>query len=577
MRVPKFRLFLVILLAAGVVLGWLGMLRLPIKDAWTDFWRDTDTSIIDSYDVKYSLAANGDLRIDEKIAVQFTEAGKHGIFRIFDTADSQYASIEHPVEVESVERKVDGEWVYEPWIISQSGDGTMTIRIGDAGVTLPQDSIQRYRIVSTTTDAITHNKAGSQWYWDVVGSGWMMPMRQVSVKATLPPTTGTPACEASVPCEVVKDGDAWSITQSDLEPYTPITMKALFATPVPAPPTNWFGYWRVGLALLLAALSLLFTLATFARSRERPASPQPRFEPPGPDPLVCSWLLEESSATHLLPTVLLNLVSHDVVTFSAEQSTLVDSDGPDWISLRRTEAPVPPLVGMEQAVASLGLTYPGAVCTISKDSVSDGKMLKELSAAVDNEIEPAVQTAGLAQNVNGSCMALFLAWLVTVGGLTALIWFQQALLVATVALVPAAVGLLINSRDQHRLTAAGADLRDATEGFKQVLSTKASVERFDYAARVRHFDEYLPWAVAFDCADEWAASCTPPPGYEQSPGYHGFYTPVATSQMWAFSNSISSVEASAVSAYQATQSSSSGGGGGGGGGGGSGGGGGGSW
>lgn len=577
MRVPKFRLFLVILLAAGVTLGWLGILRTPVKNAWTDFWRDTDTSIIDSYNAKYSLAANGDLTIDEKIAVEFTEAGKHGIFRIFDTADSQYDSITHPVEVESVQRKVDGEWTYEPWIISQSGDGTMTIRIGDAGVTHPQDSIQRYRIVSTTTDAITHNKAGSQWYWDVVGSGWMMPMRQVSVLAQLPPTTGTPTCEASVACEVVKDGDAWSITQSDLQPYTPITMKALFATPVAAPPTNWLGYWRVGLALLFAGLSVLFTLATFARSRERRSSPQPRFEPPGPDPLVCSWLLEEQEATHLLPTVLLNLVSQGVVTFTAEQTTLVDKDGPAWITLRRTEVPVPPLVGMEQAVATLGLTYPGATCTISKTSVSDGKMLKQLSESVSSEIEPAVQAAGLARSVNGSCMALFLAWVVTLAGLAALIWSKQALLVASVLLVAAVVGLLINSRDQHQLTFAGADLRDATLGFKQVLSTKASVERFDYAARVRHFDEYLPWAVAFDCADEWAASCTPPPGYEQTYGYNSFYTPVATSQMWAFSNSISSVEASAVSAYQATQSSSSGGGGGGGGGGGSGGGGGGSW
>ena len=577
MRVPKFRLFLVILLAAGVTLGWLGILRTPVKNAWTDFWRDTDTSIIDSYNAKYSLAANGDLTIDERIAVEFTEAGKHGIFRIFDTADSQYDSITHPVEVESVQRKVDGEWTYEPWIISQSGDGTMTIRIGDAGVTHPQDSIQRYRIVSTTTDAITHNKAGSQWYWDVVGSGWMMPMRQVSVLAQLPPTTGTPTCEASVACEVVKDGDAWSITQSDLQPYTPITMKALFATPVAAPPTNWLGYWRVGLALLFAGLSVLFTLATFARSRERRSSPQPRFEPPGPDPLVCSWLLEEQEATHLLPTVLLNLVSQGVVTFTAEQTTLVDKDGPAWITLRRTEVPVPPLVGMEQAVATLGLTYPGATCTISKTSVSDGKMLKQLSESVSAEIEPAVQAAGLARSVNGSCMALFLAWVVTLAGLATLIWSKQALLVASVLLVAAVVGLLINSRDQHQLTFAGADLRDATVGFKQVLSTKASVERFDYAARVRHFDEYLPWAVAFDCADEWAASCTPPPGYEQTYGYNSFYTPVATSQMWAFSNSISSVEASAVSAYQATQSSSSGGGGGGGGGGGSGGGGGGSW
>jgi len=125
-------------------------------------------------------------------------------------------------------------------------------------------------------------------------------------------------------------------------------------------------------------------------------------------------------------------------------------------------------------------------------------------------------------------------------------------------------------------------VRDATAGFKQVLSTPAATERFDYAARIRHFDEYLPWAVAFDCADEWAASCTPPPGSPEATAMAGtstFYSsPTTTSRLWAMSTGVAAVEASAVAAYQATQrSSSSGGGGGGGGGGGSGGGGGGSW
>ncbi len=574
-RIPKFRLFLVILLAAGVILGWMGVMRVPLKDAWTLFTRETDTSVIDSYDARYTLAQDGALTIDERIAVEFTEQGKHGIFRIFDTADSQY-DIEHPVEVEAVERRVDGQWEPEPWIISQSGDGTMTIRIGDAGVTHPL-GIQRYRIVSSTSDAITYNKAGSQWYWDVVGSGWMMPMREVAVRAQLPPTIAAPTCEASVPCTVVADGGAWSIAASDLQPYTPITMKALFNTAVPKPPTDWGQYWLVGLAVLVAALSILLTLATFTRSRERRPNPQVRFEPPGPDPLICAWLLEESPATRGVPAVLLNLVAHGVVSFTAEQRSVHDDDGPDWITLQRTQAPVPPLTGFSDALSTLGLTTPGSVRTIEKKSVADGKVLKALDGQVNNAVEPAVESAGLARAVNGSCLALALIYLVIIGGFSALIWWGQGLWVATVLLVAAAVGLLISSRDQTQLSAAGSELRDATLGFKQVLSTNASIERFDYAARVRHFDEYLPWAVAFDCADEWAASCTPPPGSEQMSGVGTYYSsPTMTSQLWAFSSGITAVEASAVAAYQATQSSSSGGGGGGGGGG-SGGGGGGSW
>lgn len=576
-RIPKFRLFLVILLTAGVALGWLGFMRVPLKDAWTLFTRETDTSVIDSYDARYRLATDGQLEVDERIAVEFTESGKHGIFRIFDTADSQYDSVEHPVEVVSVERRVGESWQPEPWIVSQSGDGTETIRIGSPVVTLPL-GIQRYRIISTTSNAITYNPAGSQWYWDVIGSGWMMPMREVSVRAVLPPTLQTPTCEASVPCDLVADGDAWTISAQNLDPYTPITMKALFATPVPKPPTDWGQYWSVGLAGLIAALSILLTLATFIRSRERRPNPALRFEPPGPDPLVCAWLIDESPAAKSVPAVLLNLVAHDVVTFSAEPRTAHDDDGPAWINLRRTRQPVPPLTGFAQALDALGLHSEGSSRTITKKSVSDGKMLKDLDGSITGDVEPRVEANRLATSVNGSCLALSLIYMAIIGGFTALIWSSQGLLIATVLLVAAVVGLLINSRDQTRLTGDGSDLRDATLGFKQVLSTNAAIERFDYAARVRHFDEYLPWAVAFDCADEWAASCTPPPGSDQMSGVGTYYSsPTMTSQMWAFSSGITAVEASAVAAYQATQSSSSSGGGGGGGGGGSGGGGGGSW
>jgi hypothetical protein len=90
------------------------------------------------------------------------------------------------------------------------------------------------------------------------------------------------------------------------------------------------------------------------------------------------------------------------------------------------------------------------------------------------------------------------------------------------------------------------------------------------------------WAVAFDCADQWAAKYRAETGLEPPvpayfPGYAGSHTGNYTDQMV---NSFSSTVDGAISSYQATQSSSSSGGGGGGGfsgGGGGGGGGGGSW
>ncbi len=495
--------------------------------------------------------------------------------------------MQHPVTVVSVERQTNREqWVPEPYVVSQDGGGTMTIRVGSEYRTF-DPGIQKYRIVSTTSNALTRPKdgpegAGSQWYWDVVGTGWTMPMRKVAVSAALPPTVQPPICEASSACEIREEDGRYRIEMSQLPAYTAVTMKAYFAADAPGVQrTTWQNIVLFG-TLAFVGLTLALVGLTFARSRERRPDISPRFEPPGPDPLACAWTLDESPASRGVPAVLLNLVAHGVVDFDAEQRSVQDSDGPDWISLTRTTAPVPDLVGFAAALNNLGLYQPGASRIISKDSVSDGKLLSSLDDDITGEIDDRVMREGFATRVGGSGWALLFAFLAIIGGFSALIWLNSGLLVATLLLVAAAAGLLINRRDTTRLTDRGAAMRDATAGFKQVLSTPASVERFDYAARVRHFDEFLPWAVAFDCADEWAASCTPPPGSPEASamvGTSGYYaSPTYTSRLWALSTGVVAVETSAVAAYQATQrSSSSSGGGGGGGGGGSGGGGGGSW
>ncbi|HNE89763.1 MAG: DUF2207 domain-containing protein [Candidatus Nanopelagicales bacterium] len=588
MRIPKFRLFLVLLLLAAVVAGWRGVYPVPLKTAFGGGGEaPTDTSILDNYSAQFTLSPAGVLVSTELLDVEFTQYGKHGIYRIFDTQDAQYSNVQHPVEVLKVDREEGGNWIPEPYEVTQNGGGTMTIRIGSPYRTF-EPGIQRYRIVSSTDNAITKPKDGpegasSQWYWDVVGSGWAMPMRAVEVTAQMPPSVEPPVCEASVPCEIQDSGSGYTINLQNLPAYTPVTMKAFFAENAPGlQRTPWQNIVLFS-TLGFVGLSLALTGSTFARSRERRPAITPHFEPPGPDPLTCAWTLDEAPAGRGVPAVLLNLVAHGVVEFTAEERTATSDDGPAWIKLTRTTAPVPDLMGFPEALTRLGLTTPGSQRFISKTSAEDGKVLSALDGDITGQTDDKVIRDGYATRVGGSGWALLLAYLAIIGGFSALIWMTSGMVVATLLLVAAAASLLINRRDTTRLTDRGSAVRDATAGFKQVLSTPASTERFDYAARVRHFDEYLPWAVAFDCADEWAESCTPPPGSPEASAMAGtstFYTsPTTTSRMWAMSTGVAAVEASAVAAYQATQrsSSSSGGGGGGGGGGGSGGGGGGSW
>ncbi len=121
-----------------------------------------------------------------------------------------------------------------------------------------------------------------------------------------------------------------------------------------------------------------------------------------------------------------------------------------------------------------------------------------------------------------------------------------------------------------------------------MLATPSSVARFDFSGRKELYTAYIPWAVAFGCAAEWANKYRsetgeepPNPGYVGGGYYGGGYygSPGA-----AFANDFNAEVGSAISSYEASiapQSSGGdsgfGGGGGFGGGFGGGGGGGGSW
>ena len=114
-----------------------------------------------------------------------------------------------------------------------------------------------------------------------------------------------------------------------------------------------------------------------------------------------------------------------------------------------------------------------------------------------------------------------------------------------------------------------------------MLSTPSSEQRFDFAARKDLFISYLPFAVAFGCADAWAEKYRtemreepPVPLWYPVGMYHGSLFG-SGSGFDSFEQSLNST----IGAYESSQRSSSSGGGGfsGGFGGGGGGGGGGSW
>jgi uncharacterized membrane protein len=169
------------------------------------------------------------------------------------------------------------------------------------------------------------------------------------------------------------------------------------------------------------------------------------------------------------------------------------------------------------------------------------------------------------------CLIAFVAVVMVV---LAAVWNPFGM--SVLGLIPASLAIFSGdmraAQAATRRTPAARDLWSRVGGFYRILSSDSAQARFDFAARADLYTAYLPWAVAFGCADEWAAKyrmtmAAEPP----APDYIMSTTPFAGGSALAVASMVDSFQSSvnsAISAYQATQSSSSGGGSSGGGGGG---------
>ncbi len=117
-------------------------------------------------------------------------------------------------------------------------------------------------------------------------------------------------------------------------------------------------------------------------------------------------------------------------------------------------------------------------------------------------------------------------------------------------------------------TEQGARTREATLGFKRFLERVEAPRYRRMITSPHQFEEYLPYAMAFDCAEQWATAfddlLTEPPTWYH--GHHGTFRPTV------FASDLSTLASTASSTMASSPSSSSSGSGGGGSGGGGGGG-----
>jgi hypothetical protein len=602
-----------ILLRLGVLVVTAVILLVPLV---TSLAPDTTTPgpdpvRVSDYQADYVVTSDGTLAAKETLTTEFP-VGRHGIFRFWDLADPSDDHVR--LEPRQIDVELDGRSVPVE-LLWQKGGRLRVAKIGDPDATVSPGTHTytiTYRIdgALSPTTAGNDSSASSSWaddrpsesvfYWNVVAQGWQMDIDRSTTRMTLPAASDQVQCTTGLgdaglgPCTVDGAGtDTVTVTTGALPARTPVTVRIGLPVPTPDRVTAPWAIEADGslgrsgtvvVILLLATLALLGLAYALDRgSREKaPGLPVTYEPPPGLGPVQTAYLTTEEVPESALVATLL---------YQAEQglTTLSHDDDGSWT-----------ITGLGDAAAwaatddvtrfvgeSLGVTHPDARFRAGRKTVKAGATLQETRDALPDVVDRWAVGIG-AQHAVASETAARVAVVVSFVGLLVVGVVSFVSTVPAVYALPFAgfalggAGLLTAGVGKRR-TSLGRDLWSRSGGFERMLSTSSAKDRFDFSGRKELYTAFIPYAVAFDCADRWARK------YETTTG-----SP-APSPVWlaggtgtggggggfAGSNDFSGFESSlagAISAYSATQSSSSGSSGGGfSGGGGGGGGGGGSW
>lgn len=553
---------------------------------------DQEVTVITDYQGNFEVDDEGNLSVTEKITVDFPVSGKHGIFRFFDVADQNYPATRRiPYDI-SVTR--DGQ-PDELDISTESGRRYVVARIGDPDRTVSTGIHVyeiRYRIDGVVEEGV---EGAGVFYWNLIPGGWQQAIKRATLRVELPGNAKVLGCAvgsgASSGCTPRVDGNELVVKVAELDDHTPVTLKTEFGVPASlAPGTGgkrlpWSSRWDdvlgrnppVALGIgFLAGLAALGGAVTAWRTREsKPSYPLQYSPPEGLGPAQAQYLFTERNDRKSLVASLM---------YAAERGALdMSSNGGAW-ALADT--------GNRQALDSLDvvtqnivqrLDVPNTTFVANRSSIAAGQQLQGALSGMYGDAKGWATSQRLMapSGLRGAGGIVAAGCLIAIVAICIIRPFGLAIL----ALIPgafllAAVGLAAPESATYR-TGRGRDLWSRIGGFRRILTTESAQDRFDFSGRQNIYAEYLPWAVAFGVADQWAEkyrSSTgqepPVPSYLHTGYYGGLGGSIVDSVLTDFDDTVNSAIGSYEESLRPPPSSSggggfSGGGGGGGGGGGS--------
>lgn len=542
---------------------------------------------IESFVSDVTVSDTGSVHITETIEYDFEDASRRGIFREIPLTHPQHSGSWYQnrvVHISVVDVERDGR--DEPYALTGSGD-MFRVRIGDPDVTI--SGSHTYTITYTVSGALTYYDTGIDFYWNVTGDGWTVPIDEVS--ATVRAADGILLPTAS--CYVGQAGATESCTQatttgtsatfhaSDIAAGSGLTIAQalnpeLVARHIHTEWNLWWVWLSVGVLWVLALAYASYRIYTKHNPQHTVVA---QYEPYGEyAPMFTGVLIDGQLNSRDITAGLLHLAERGFLKIHKTERTVVFIfEATDYeIELLRdlaqdtSESEQELLTLLFGAAATVGTRV--ALSSLKKDTAKqreNQKVLVRLRSGVDADLlshgfyessyGPLLAKAGIAVGLlaaaTGGVVLLALA--------TGLLFIGTFILAVLTIICIAAVA--------KRRTGSGYEARTYLLGFKEFLSV-TDAERFKFHdapdKTPEQFTQYLPYAVAFGVEKEWAevfkdVTIPQPSWYDGGAAGAHFVATDLVSDLGGFSQSFSQSSGSSASSGSGTAGGGAGGGGGG--------------
>ena len=605
-------------LAALVIVAFLA--ALPSVARADEGW------VIRSFDVEYEIDESGVVHVTEDIIVDFGSLERHGIFREMPTLYSYDEDNDRRISVSNVGVD-DGQ---DPRSLTLIGSGSrLQIKIGDPNVLISGE--QRYRISYLLTGALNAFPDHDEFFWNVTGEDWPVPIESVSADVLVPSggvyaadcfegrTGSTERCRTNY----VATSTAFSATRElpsgsgmtivvgiekgsvDVAPpvlqpidpdvldeiadafdITPWTVSAALAALVVGMAAvgrqwwmqgrdRWYGevwYLNDGENVLAKRKPLFAREAVLVEYEPPPLKKNGRRLRPA----EIGVLMDESADTLDITATIIDLAVRKYIRIKETTTSrffgLLKSTDYEIERLRQADDDLLPYE--RQTLKAL---FKGQKSTTVKLSALRTKFYKDLAKIKEALYDQMVKKDGLFPGSPTKARTMYQiagAVVIAVGvalvvGLWSVGWVLVAIPVVVVGIV-----LFLLAPAMPRRTGKGRRLYQRAVGFRRFMVT-AETERQRFAERTNIFHDYLPYAIIYGCVDKWAHAFEGLGEIEQPGWYVGAHPFVAASLISSVNGFSASVSSSIASSPGGSGGSGFGGGGFSGGGGGGGGGG--SW